>query len=132
MKRTLSLGILLLAIVGIGAIVAGGPASAQTGKGKAKAPAGKGKTAAGKAVDAVALYKQQCAKCHAADGKGIESLEPPDMTSEAWQAKMTDQQIEDSIKEGKGIMPGFKDTLSAAQITALVKHLRTFGPGEKK
>lgn len=121
----------MLALVGIGIMAVSGPAAAQT-KGKAKAPAGKGKAAAGKAVDAAAVYKQQCAKCHAADGKGIESLEPPDMTSEAWQAKMTDQQIEESIKEGKGIMPGFKDTLSAAEITALVKHIRSFGPAEKK
>ena len=129
MKRTLSLVIVLVAVVGLIAIGMNGPASAQTGKSKAPAKgAAKGK--AGKGVDAAALYKQQCAKCHAADGKGIESLEPPDMTTAEWHTKTTDQQIETSIKEGKGIMPGFSDSLSAAQITALVKFVRTLKKAE--
>jgi cbb3-type cytochrome c oxidase subunit III len=81
-------------------------------------------------VDAAAIYKQQCAKCHAADGKGIPSLEPPDMTSAEWQTKTTDKEIETAIKEGKGIMPGFSDTLSAAQIAALVKYVRTLKKAE--
>lgn len=127
MKRSLSLVIVLLAVVGSIAVAVNGPASAQTGKSKAPA---KGKAGASKAVDAAALYKQQCAKCHAADGKGIESLEPPDMTSAEWHAKNTDQQIETAIKEGKGIMPGFSDTLSAAQISALVKFVRTLKKAE--
>lgn len=126
MKRTFSLVIVLVAVVGLIAIGMNGPASAQT---KGKAPA-KGKAGAGKGVDAAALYKQQCAKCHAADGKGIESLEPPDMTAAEWHAKNTDQQIETAIKEGKGIMPGFSDSLSAAQITALVKFVRTLKKAE--
>lgn len=130
MKRTLSLGIVLLAVVGFALLSFNGLAAAQTGKSKAPA---KGKAgAAGKAVDAAALYKQHCQKCHAPDGKGIESLEPPDLTSEAWQAKATDKEIEECIKEGKGIMPGFKDTLSAPQIAAMVKFVRSLGPGEKK
>jgi mono/diheme cytochrome c family protein len=131
MKRTFSLVIVLVAVVGLIAIGTNGAASAQTGKSKAPAKgAAKGKAGAGKGVDAAALYKQQCAKCHAADGKGIESLEPPDMTTAEWHTKTTDQQIETSIKEGKGIMPGFSDTLSAAQITALVKFVRTLKKAE--
>ncbi|HMV84368.1 MAG TPA: cytochrome c [Blastocatellia bacterium] len=122
MKRQFSVIVVLLAVVGLIAV----GVSAQT---KGKAPA-KGKTGAGKAVDAAAIYKQQCAKCHAADGKGIESLEPPDMTKAEWQAKTSDQQIETAIKEGKGIMPGFNDTLSAPQISALVKFVRTLKKAE--
>ncbi len=122
MKRQLSVIVVLLAVVGLIAV----GASAQT---KGKAPA-KGKAGAGKAVDAAAIYKQQCAKCHAADGKGIESLEPPDMTKADWHAKTTDQQIQAAIKEGKGIMPGFGETLSAPQISALVKFVRTLKKAE--
>ncbi len=84
-----------------------------------------GKPAAGKGVDAAPLWTQHCKKCHAADGKGIESLEPPDMTAEKWQSANDDKAITEAINEGKGIMPGFKDTLKPAQVAALVKHIRT-------
>lgn len=121
MKRQLSILVVLLAIAGLISLAV----SAQT-KGKApakKAPAGK--PAAGKGVDAGPLWTQHCKKCHAADGKGIESLEPPDMTTEKWQTANDDKAITAAINEGKGIMPGFKDTLKPAQVAALVKHIRT-------
>jgi len=118
MKRKVSILIVLLALAGLISIAG----SAQTGKRKAPAK--------GKAVDASALYKQHCAKCHAPDGKGIESLEPPDMTTEKWQTETSDAAIETAIKEGKGIMPGFADTLKPAEITALVKFIRTLGPAK--
>lgn len=116
MKRQLSILVVLLAIAGVISLAV----SAQT----KKAPA-KGKAAAGKASGAAALWMQHCKKCHAEDGKGIESLEPPDMTTEKWHAANTDKAIAEAINEGKGIMPGFKDTLKPAQVTALVKHVRT-------
>lgn len=130
MKRKLSILVVLLAIAGLVSLAV----SAQTKKAPAKkAPAGK---AAGKSVDVAAIWKQHCQKCHAADGKGIESLEPPDMTKEAWQAKATDKEITDAINDGKNIMPGFKDTLKPAEVAALVKHIRTLGSakaaGEKQ
>ncbi|MEO6724813.1 MAG: cytochrome c [Blastocatellia bacterium] len=126
MKRKVSIVIVLLALAGLISIGSG----AQVAKGKGKQQTGKGKAPAktvGKAVDAAALYKQHCQKCHAPDGKGIPSLEPPDMTDVKWQAKNNDKQIIEVINEGKGIMPGFKDTLKPAQILALVKHVRSFG-----
>ena len=124
MKRQVSILVVLLALAGVISLVA----SAQT----KKAPA-KGKAAAGKAGGSAALWMQHCKKCHAEDGKGIESLEPPDMTTEKWHAANTDKAIADAINEGKGIMPGFKDTLKPAQVTALVKHVRTLKvSGEQK
>ncbi|MGH9855656.1 MAG: c-type cytochrome [Blastocatellia bacterium] len=86
----------------------------------------------GKGGGAAAVYQKHCAKCHGADGKGIESLKPPDFTSEKWQKENTTAAIAKGIREGKGVMPGFKDTLTAAQITALVKHTRAFGPKPAK
>ncbi len=88
----------------------------------------KGKSASG----AAAVYQKHCAKCHLATGKGLESLEPPDFTSEKWQKEHTDAAIAKGIREGKETMPPFKDTLSAAQITSLVKHIRGFGPKPAK
>lgn len=75
-----------------------------------------------------ATYETHCAKCHGKDGKGIESLQPPDFTDGKWQSAQTDKMIIDGIRNGKGIMPGFKETLSPAQVTAMVKHVRAFGP----
>jgi len=129
MKRNFSLAIALLALAGLISIAAGGaqPAKSKAQTGKAKAPA-----KSGKAVDAAALYKQHCKKCHADDGKGIPSLEPPDMTSAEWQSKNSDKEITKAINEGKGIMPGFNDTLKPAEVAALVKHVRSFGKESEK
>ncbi|MGH9841975.1 MAG: c-type cytochrome [Blastocatellia bacterium] len=78
--------------------------------------------------DAAAIYQKECAKCHGADGKGIKSLEPPDFTDAKWQASHTDKQLSAGIAKGEGVMPAYKDKLSAAQIMSLVKHVRGFGP----
>jgi len=125
MKRQVSILVVLLAMAGLISFAV----SAQTKKAPAKGKA----PAAGKASGAAALWTQHCKKCHAADGKGIESLEPPDMTTEKWHADNTDKAIAEAINEGAGIMPGFKDTLKPAQVTALVKYVRTLKvSGEKK
>jgi mono/diheme cytochrome c family protein len=73
-----------------------------------------------------ALYTKYCAKCHLEDGKGLESLSPPNFTDAKWQATRTNAALAKSIREGKETMPPFKDTLSAAQINALVRHVRGF------
>ncbi len=118
MRKPLSL---VLALVAIAVLVSATwrESAAQTGKGK-----GGGGVAA--------VYQKHCAKCHGADGKGIESLKPPDFTSEKWQKENTNAAIAKGIREGKGVMPGFKDTLTPAQITAMVKYLRAFGPKPAK
>ena len=85
--------------------------------------------------DTPALYKQYCVKCHSADGKGMESLKSvdiPDFTDAKWQASRTDQTLTESITQGKGVMPGLKDTLSAEEIGALIQHVRAFNSAAKK
>jgi mono/diheme cytochrome c family protein len=77
---------------------------------------------------AAALYAKHCAKCHLEDGKGLESLSPPNFTAAKWQSAHTNAAIAKGIREGKETMPPFKDVLSAAQINALVKHIRGFKP----
>ena len=87
----------------------------------------------GKGSTATSVYTAQCAKCHGADGKGIPSLgEMPNFTDANWQSSRTDKQVSDGIANGAGVMPGFKESLSAAQITALVKHVRAFSPKAAK
>jgi cytochrome c6 len=72
-------------------------------------------------------YKSNCVVCHGADGTGTptgKSLKAPDLHSDAVQ-KMTNQQIEDQIANGKNNMPPFKSTLSKAQITALAAYVHS-------
>jgi mono/diheme cytochrome c family protein len=86
----------------------------------------------GKGGNTEAAYKQHCAKCHSDDGKGLESLEPPDFTDAKWQGENTDKMIADGIRNGKGVMPGFKDVLTPAQVTSMVKYVRAFSPKPTK
>jgi len=75
---------------------------------------------------AAALYTKHCAKCHLEDGKGLESLKPPDFTDAKWQQSHTNADLIKNIQNGQGAMPPFKDVLNPAQINALVKHIRGF------
>jgi mono/diheme cytochrome c family protein len=81
----------------------------------------------GKAPDAKGVYQAQCAKCHAADGKGIASLpDIPNFTDAKWQGTRNDKQLTDSINNGIGIMPGFKGAIKPAEVSILVRHVRSF------
>ena len=83
---------------------------------------------AGPAPDAGGdLFKQKCAMCHGADGKGYPALKTPDFTDPKVQASLTDEEITKTIKNGKTgtAMPPFKDSLSDDQIKSLVAYLRS-------
>jgi cbb3-type cytochrome c oxidase subunit III len=83
---------------------------------------------AGPAPDAGGdLFKQKCAMCHGADGKGYAALKTPDFTDPKVQASLTDAQIIETIKNGRPgtAMPPFKDSLSDDQIASLVKYIRS-------
>jgi cytochrome c6 len=78
--------------------------------------------------DAAALYKAKCQACHGADGKGdtpvgsklgVKDLHLPQV------AKMSDQELFDAIKKGKGKMPGYEGKLTDEQIKSLVKYIRS-------
>jgi cytochrome c oxidase cbb3-type subunit 3 len=80
------------------------------------------------AADAQTIYKEKCAKCHGADGKGIKSLEPPDFTDPKWQASRTNTKLINTINNGKDTMPAFKSSISPADVRALVQLIRGFAP----
>jgi mono/diheme cytochrome c family protein len=84
--------------------------------------------------DGAALYKQKCAMCHKADGKGYPALKTPDLTDPNWQKNAKDQDIEASIKNGKKgtAMPAFADKLKDDEVKAIVDYIRTLDSSKKK
>jgi cytochrome c6 len=77
-----------------------------------------------------ALYKQKCAACHGADGKGdtaagkkllTKPFRDPDVT------KMSDDDFATVIDKGKNKMPAYGKTLKADDIKALVAYVRGLG-----
>ena len=80
--------------------------------------------------DGKALYSGKCAMRHGADGaaksmwakQGVKNL-----NDAAWQKQNADAAIVKAIQAGfpDRKMPGYKDKLTAEEITAIVKHIRT-------
>ena len=72
------------------------------------------------------VYKAKCAMCHGADGAGAmaKKMGSQDLNSPEVQ-KMSDQELTTIVSNGKGKMTGFKGKLTDAQISDVVKHLRT-------
>ncbi len=83
--------------------------------------------------DIAQKFKTLCAPCHGEKGKGdgpaAGAMTPPprDFTKASWQKKMSDEDIFKVIKEGKGMMPAWKNALSDEEIRAMVKYIRAFG-----
>jgi mono/diheme cytochrome c family protein len=82
-------------------------------------------------ADGAALYDSRCSICHGKDGAGLpnwRSKGQPDFTKPEWQKAQTDEQIADTIKNGKGkFMPAFKGKLSDEETGAVVQRIRAFG-----
>lgn len=82
------------------------------------------------------LYAKNCAICHKDTGKGgkvtVEgkSIEPDDITTAKMKEK-ADEKFVGYINEGfpDDGMPAFKDKLTADQVKAIVKHIRTLQSG---
>jgi cytochrome c oxidase cbb3-type subunit 3 len=91
------------------------------------APRGSAGSGAGNTAQLVeATWKAQCAQCHGPTGKGDGPTGPmvgaADLTRPDWQAKVADEQLAASIKNGKGKMPKFD--LPPNVIDGLVQRIR--------
>lgn len=79
------------------------------------------------------LFKEQCAACHGARGRGdgpaAAALQPKpaDLSDPEFQLNRTDEQLREVIASGKGAMPGFGKLLPPEDIDLLVKHVRHLG-----
>ena len=83
-------------------------------------------------VDAGALFKESCARCHGTDGKANtfhgRMLGAQNLTSTDWQGESTDEGIVHAIQTGPGPMPAFEKKLSPTEIEALAAYVRTLKP----
>ena len=78
-------------------------------------------------IDFAPLFQNLgCVFCHGEEGYG-EAPGTPDWTDPAWQDGRTDEDLIDSITNGKdGRMPGFQGKLSPDEIKASLKFVRSF------
>jgi mono/diheme cytochrome c family protein len=89
-------------------------------------------------ADGLEVYKQFCINCHAANGKGDDTMKKvmttiPDFTSDKWQKEINDAQISVSITDGKGtLMPAFAGKVEGDQVQALVEYIRKFDSSRSK
>lgn len=90
----------------------------------------KRKIAGGKA-DGAKIYAEACAQCHGSDGAPSAAmkrqLRVKDLTDPALHERMSDDQLRAQIKSGSSnrLMPAFGGSLSAEQLTAIVKYIRS-------
>jgi mono/diheme cytochrome c family protein len=81
------------------------------------------------------VYHSLCAACHGlygrGDGLGARHLSAPpaDLRAVAGKASMKDTDLVRIITDGKGMMPGAGDVLTAHEIRAVVAFLRVLSPG---
>lgn len=87
------------------------------------------------AADVQENWAKNCASCHGKDGKGQTKAgkiaNVKDLTDAKYQESLTEEKMMKQIKEGmkegeKERMKPYGDKLSADEIKALVKHVRTF------
>ncbi len=72
------------------------------------------------------VFMKSCASCHGKDGKAQTSVAKKLGVKDLSQSKLTDEQIEQQIREGRPAtqssakMPAYKDRLTAEEIKSLV------------
>lgn len=76
------------------------------------------------AVPGQAVYQQNCAVCHGADGKGNPALGAPNLTDAIWLYDGSREGVAHSIRNGRAnLMPAQKDALRAEKIHLLTAYV---------
>jgi cytochrome c oxidase cbb3-type subunit 3 len=83
-----------------------------------------------RAAQGKAIFAQNCAACHGAEGKGNQALGAPNLTDQIWLFGSSETQMIQGVTKGHNLagggvtpMPAFKDTLPAAQIRLLAAYV---------
>ena len=87
-------------------------------------------------ADVAELFRNNCARCHGADGRAETPLgqthNTPDLTDAAWwqrnAALASPRSLTTIVRQGKGDMPAFGEKLKPNEISGLVKYMRKFRP----
>lgn len=87
-------------------------------------------------ADVAELFRNNCARCHGADGRGQtpsgELYKAPDLTDAEWWRKHSDvtntRSLIRIVTRGKGAMPAFGKKLKRSEISQLVNYARRFHP----
>ena len=97
---------------------------------KEKAPAAVRALSADERAAGLALYGDNCASCHGADGKGVAGIAPTLVDAASVSGAKADTAIR-SVLEGYapsgqwGVMPSFGQVLTAQQVSDVVNYVRT-------
>jgi len=82
------------------------------------------------ARSAAELYDRNCATCHGKDGRAKtlkgKLKHARDLTDSAWQSRVSDERLFNSIVNGKGKMPAYGKKLSEQEIDSLATYVRAF------
>lgn len=85
-------------------------------------------------ADVAELFRNNCARCHGADGRGQtpsgELYKAPNLTDEQWWRKNSNitgnRSLIGIVTRGKGAMPAFGKKLKRSEISRLVNYARRF------
>lgn len=80
-------------------------------------------------IDPKKLFEYRCATCHGKDGKGTKrglALKSPNFADTNWQASKKDEELVNSITNGRNKMPPWREKLKPEEIDALAKYVRKF------
>ena len=69
-----------------------------------------------------ALFLANCAECHQPDGQGIPNIYPALDGNEVVNGSGVDVAL--VLRIGRGEMPSFKDSLTSAEVTAIINYVR--------
>ena len=83
--------------------------------------------------EGASVFKQKCSTCHGPDGRGLATVGTPNFTDPKVQASLTDEEIVETIKNGKKdtLMPAWAGKLSYQQISAVAGYVRSLGSGSQ-
>lgn len=78
------------------------------------------------------IFQRTCAGCHGPDGRGVQRVglaKPPrDLTRAEFHAQVTDAQLRQVIRTGKGQMPAFGGLMSDEDLSHVITFIRSLPP----
>lgn len=82
--------------------------------------------------EGAAIFSSKCAKCHGPDGKGLAEFNTPDFTDPRVQARLSDQRIVTTIRQGKKgtLMQSWTKELSSREILLVAAYIRSLGSAQ--